>query len=64
MKKCTNCGAAVERDSRPVVYTFKKKHSIKLDQPGNYCNGCGEVFLSVEDMKFNKKELNNFKRSL
>ncbi|WP_404831085.1 YgiT-type zinc finger protein [Endozoicomonas euniceicola] len=39
------CGEEAVRDSRPTEYTYKK-HAITLDQPGTYCNFCGECILA------------------
>jgi HTH-type transcriptional regulator/antitoxin MqsA len=47
--RCHECGADMVRDVRPdnVVY---KGHSAKIDQPGWYCTGCGEVVLDGMDL--------------
>lgn len=50
-KTCPICFKGIlKRGSRFVSYTYRGK-TIKVKQPGDWCNNCHEGILSVEDMK-------------
>ena len=46
----------LNREIRKTTYRFKTK-SVEVDQPGLYCDSCGEGFLSTKDMTYVQKEL-------
>jgi HTH-type transcriptional regulator/antitoxin MqsA len=49
MKKCPECGShKMQRDTRKSNFEYKKKRFV-YDQPGNWCDDCGEVFLEPSD---------------
>lgn len=48
-RHCHECGEILVRDVRPFEIHYKGE-SITVDQPGWYCNGCGEGVLSGADM--------------
>lgn len=60
IKKCLFCKKGV-LVRRAVKETFKYKgYSLRLDQPGEYCNFCREGILSGEDLKVTRKELHDW----
>jgi YgiT-type zinc finger domain-containing protein len=64
LKKCPSCNSQrVKRKIEKTTYTYKN-HSLKVDQPGIYCDNCGEIFLSSDDMRCNKTELEKFKNKI
>lgn len=61
MINCPICGGIVEYTTKLTTYTYKK-HSININQSGEYCTICDEAFLSAKDLKSTKVEIANFKR--
>ncbi|WP_252176757.1 type II toxin-antitoxin system MqsA family antitoxin [Endozoicomonas sp. 4G] len=57
--QCELCGEQACREIRPMEYSYKG-HSITLDQPGVYCDSCGEVLLEPEDLKATRANLMEF----
>tara|TARA_R110002094_G_scaffold140850_1_gene131655 strand:+ start:68 stop:478 length:411 start_codon:yes stop_codon:yes gene_type:complete len=49
-QSCLLCGADAVRDTRPMVYTYKRV-SFEIMQPGTYCDQCEESVLEPEDLK-------------
>ena len=56
---CELCGEHAVRDTRPMEYAYKG-HKITLDQPGTYCNSCGEVLLGAKDLEATRLDLMDF----
>ena len=63
MTKCPICNGAVKHAIKDIVYTYKN-HTKNIEQSGHYCEQCGESFLSPKDLKFNKKDIADFKREV
>lgn len=47
------------RDIRPQLYKYQGYETI-IDQPGDYCDHCGEAILSGADLRATEKQLNDF----
>jgi len=57
MKTCELCGVeAMHHTTRPVAYNHNGQ-TITVDQPGDYCDSCGESVLGPDDLKATRKEL-------
>lgn len=63
MTKCPICNGTIKYDTKDVLYTYKN-HTKYIAQPAHYCEQCGESFLSPKDLKFNKKDIADFKREV
>ena len=61
--ECELCGEQASREIRPMEYSYKG-HSITLDQPGVYCDSCGECLLESEDLKATRVDLMEFHASV
>jgi len=55
LKLCPLCEAPLVRESRNVSMVYKDK-TFNYLQPGEWCSGCGEGFLSAEDLALSKQE--------
>lgn len=63
MTKCPICNGAIKYEIKDVLYTYKN-HKKHVAQAGNYCEQCGEAFLSPKDLKLNKRDIADFKREV
>jgi len=63
MKHCPLCEGTLKREEKKTRYTYKDQ-SKEIMQNGEYCEVCGEGFLSPKDIKANQKEIADFKRSV
>ncbi len=61
MTNCPICNGKIEYKSEMTTYTYKK-HSIEIEQYGEYCMKCEEAFLSPKDLELTKFQIVNFKR--
>lgn len=62
--KCSACGSDnLERGSKKIKFQYKKK-KIALDQPGEYCNDCGEGIVAGSDIQVTQKTLHDFRASI
>ena len=61
LKLCPLCEAPLVRETRNVSMVYKDKKFDYL-QPGEWCSGCGEGFLSAEDLVLSKQERADKKR--
>lgn len=60
MKKCSSCGGGpVTRDTRKATFDYKG-HRFTYDQPGAWCESCGEVFLEKSDKDSTDPLIYNF----
>ncbi len=59
-KVCPECGGKMIRETRSVPYTYKDQ-TIHVEQPGDWCQACGEGVLTVADIKATEKELHDFR---
>ncbi|MEN8170901.1 MAG: type II toxin-antitoxin system MqsA family antitoxin [Pseudomonadota bacterium] len=59
-KVCLECGGEMVREVRKVPYTYSGQ-VIEVEQPGDWCNACGEGVLTVADMKATELELHDFR---
>lgn len=56
---CPVCGSDLVQDTRKARFEYKG-HSIELNQSGQFCQSCGEGFLSPEESKANDLALKSF----
>lgn len=63
LNSCPICGGTLLRDTRSVTTSYKG-HSHTYEQPGQYCNSCGEAFLHAEDLKSTLAIRKDFNRSV
>jgi len=62
MEKCPICQTGLLiRDTRKVKYRYHERE-IEVDQPGDYCDQCGESILNGEDLRATEEVLTQFKR--
>ena len=60
MKKCPFCqDGMLERTVILETYTYKH-HSIEVQQPGEWCNICGEGIMNGEDLKATEQRIRDF----
>lgn len=58
---CPLCGEGkLSQQVKTVPYSYKD-YSISLDQPGMYCDYCGESILSGKDLKITNDTLEAFR---
>jgi len=63
INSCLICGGALSRDTRTVTTSYKG-HSQTYEQPGQYCNTCGEAFLQAADLNSTLAIRKDFNRSV
>lgn len=57
MKKCPFCpDGFLERKTIQETYTYKN-HSISIEQPGEWCNSCGEGILNSDDLNATDQQI-------
>lgn len=56
---CPVCGSDLVKDTRKVQFNYKG-HSIELEQSGQFCQSCGEGFLTPKESKSNDLALKSF----
>ena len=61
LKLCPLCEAPLIRETRNSSMVYKDK-TFTYQQPGEWCSGCGEGFLSAEDLALSKQERTDQKR--
>lgn len=60
MKKCFSCGGkAVSRDKRQRSFEYQGQ-ILHYEQPGEWCDECGEVFLEKSDKEVTDPLIYNF----
>ena len=60
MKKCPFCQEGfLERKTIREIYTYKG-HEIEVEQPGEWCQVCGEGVLNGADLKATAKQIRDF----
>jgi YgiT-type zinc finger domain-containing protein len=59
IEKCPVCGFKMVYEVRPFIYRYRG-NSISVDQLANYCNNCGESFLSPKDYSETETALYKF----
>ena len=61
---CQLCGAkAMHHTTKPMEYHYKK-HTVVVQQPGEYCDACDESILNAKDLKATRKELAAFRADI
>lgn len=60
---CPECGGSLLQETRKTSYTYKDQ-TIEVDQPGNWCQKCGEGVLSLADMKSTEQALHDHRAIL
>ena len=62
--QCPICGEmTLNHEVRPMLYQYKD-NKRNIDQPGSYCNACGESILGPMDLKATRKALAAFKATV
>lgn len=56
--RCLECGGDLVRETRPVEFRYRGT-TFTVDQPGDWCQVCGEGYLSPEDRKANVREIHD-----
>jgi HTH-type transcriptional regulator/antitoxin MqsA len=60
MKKCPFCkDGFLERKTINEIYTYQG-HTLKVKQPGEWCNMCEEGILNGADLKATERQKNDF----
>ena len=60
-KNCSVCGgASCEYKTKEIPFTYKGK-TISIQQPGEWCDVCGEGVLSEKDMHATMKQMQTHK---
>ena len=60
MKKCLSCGGGqVTRGTKKTAFNYRGK-TLVYDQAGDWCEDCGEVFLSKSDKESTDPLIYNF----
>jgi HTH-type transcriptional regulator / antitoxin MqsA len=63
-KPCPFCNdGKLTQCVRPLSFNYKGS-SIKIDQPGQYCNSCDEGIVHGSDIKATEKALHNFRAKI
>ncbi len=47
---CHACGGVMRRDVRPDTIEYEGR-TAAVDQPGRYCDACGEAVLTDKDVR-------------
>lgn len=55
---CPECGGSLVQETRKIPYTYKDQ-TIEVDQPGSWCQKCGEGVLCLTDMKVTEQTLHD-----
>lgn len=64
MKTCPVCAhGTLERGTRPQTFRYKGKR-LRYEQPGAWCNACGEGILENADMAATEKLLSDFRANI
>ena len=64
MKKCPFCEHGVmTRATVQETYTYKGQ-TLTLEQPGTWCDSCGEGILDRADLKTTEKQIRDFQASV
>lgn len=60
MKKCPFCGVGLlERGTISETYAYKNQ-TLTVEQPGEWCNACGEGILDGADLHATEKQIRDF----
>ncbi len=62
-RPCFACNGEMSYNIRNIPYTYKQ-HTIYIEQPGFYCEKCGECLLSKEDNDKTEKLIIKFRRDV
>jgi len=62
-KMCPLCRGTLKRETRIFTSNYKDKN-YSYNQIGNWCDECGESFLSPDDLKSSKKARTDKKREI
>lgn len=63
-KTCGMCGkGALSRHTKPVEYSFRG-HTFTVNQPGEWCDHCGEGILSGADLLATEDEIEQKQREI
>ena len=60
---CPNCGGTLSEETRRVQFTYKNR-VLELDQSGQYCQSCGEGFLSPSESRSNDNAFRAFRNEV
>jgi HTH-type transcriptional regulator / antitoxin MqsA len=60
MKKCPFCKHGIlEKKTVKETYTYRG-YSAEVEQPGEWCDTCGEGILSGDDLRATESEIRDF----
>jgi len=60
MKKCPFCKHGIlEKKTVKETYTYRG-YSAEIEQPGEWCDTCGEGILSGDDLRATESEIRDF----
>jgi len=63
-QQCQLCGEiSMVRTTKNTEFHYKEQ-SIEVEQPGEYCEACGEAVLGPNDLKATRKRLAEFKAAV
>ena len=57
---CHECGGVMRRDVRPDTIEYRGR-TVTVDQPGWYCDACGEAVLTDEDARATERAFHDLK---
>ena len=60
---CPICNGTLLKQTKEIKYEYKK-YIFKINQIGDYCQVCGEGFLSPYELKDSKNQIQDFKLKL
>lgn len=61
--KCPACGGELRRDTRSAEYNHRNRVQM-VDQPGLYCDACGEALLEPPDLAATREALRQLSATL
>jgi HTH-type transcriptional regulator/antitoxin MqsA len=60
MKKCPLCkNGTLSRKTKVMAYNYKGRKT-NINQPGDFCNSCGDGILEGKDLKETRKQKHDF----
>jgi len=61
MMQCPVCGGELRHETRLTAYCYRDD-TFEIEQPGMYCQKCGEALLSPADLKATRQIIADHKR--
>jgi HTH-type transcriptional regulator/antitoxin MqsA len=63
LESCPVCGENIIRECRDILLSYKD-NEVTIEQPGQYCIGCGESFFNSSDLAVTRKQRADFQREV